>query len=157
MKITLICIGKTRDRNLVDGIEKYMSRISHYISFDFVTLPDWKTTSRLSETQQKEKEGAMILGALQDSDRVILLDERGTQMTSREFAQSIDRQMNAGLKRLVFIIGGPYGFSQEVYNRADAKLSLSKMTFSHEKVRLFFVEQIYRAMTILRGEPYHHD
>lgn len=99
----------------------------------------------------------MILGALQDSDRVILLDERGTQMTSREFAQSIDRQMNAGLKRLVFIIGGPYGFSQEVYNRADAKLSLSKMTFSHEMVRLFFVEQIYRAMTILRGEPYHHD
>lgn len=157
MKITLICIGKTRDRNLVDGIEKYMSRISHYISFDFVTLPDLKTTSRLSETQQKEKEGAMILGALQDSDRVILLDERGTQMTSREFAQSIDRQMNAGLKRLVFIIGGPYGFSQNVYNRADAKLSLSKMTFSHEMVRLFFVEQIYRAMTILRGEPYHHD
>ena len=101
--------------------------------------------------------GAMILGALQDSDRVILLDERGTQMTSREFAQSIDRQMNAGLKRLVFIIGGPYGFSQDVYNRADAKLSLSKMTFSHEMVRLFFVEQIYRAMTILRGEPYHHD
>ena len=101
MKITLICIGKTRDRNLVDGIEKYMSRISHYISFDFGTLPDLKTTSRLSETQQKEKEGAMILGALQDSDRVILLDERGTQMTSREFAQSIDRQMNAGLKRLV--------------------------------------------------------
>ena len=99
----------------------------------------------------------MSLGALQDSDRVILLDERGTQMTSREFAQSIDRQMNAGLKRLVFIIGGPYGFSQDVYNRADAKLSLSKMTFSHEMVRLFFVEQIYRAMTILRGEPYHHD
>lgn len=157
MKITLICIGKTRDKQLSESIGKYMSRLTHYINFEIMELPDLKIAAKLSEQQQKEKEGAMIIGALQPGDRVVLLDERGGQMTSREFAVEIDRRMTSGLKRLVFVVGGPYGFSQEVYGRADSKMSLSKMTFSHEMIRLFFVEQVYRAMTILRGEPYHHD
>lgn len=157
MKITLVCIGKTRDSNIAQSIAGYSSRLTHYINFEFIALPDLKSTSKLTEQQQKEKEGAMILSSIQPSDRVILLDERGRMLTSREFAVALDRQMGSGLKRLVFVIGGPYGFSQAVYDRADSKLSLSKMTFSHEMVRLFFVEQVYRAMTILRGEPYHHD
>lgn len=157
MKIVLLCIGRTRDALIEKATARYCERIPHYIPFDFVTLPDVKATAKLSESQQKEKEGMMMLGALQPGDVVVLLDERGREMTSREFSGAIEKRMNSGIKRLVFIIGGPYGFSQAVYNRADAKLSLSRMTFSHEMVRLFFVEQIYRAMTIMRGEPYHHD
>lgn len=157
MKIVLLCIGRTRDALIEKATARYCERIPHYIPFDFVTLPDVKATAKLSESQQKEKEGTMMLGALQPGDVVVLLDERGREMTSREFSWAIEKRMNSGIKRLVFIIGGPYGFSQAVYNRADAKLSLSRMTFSHEMVRLFFVEQIYRAMTIMRGEPYHHD
>lgn len=157
MKIVLLCIGRTRDALIEKATARYCERIPHYIPFDFVTLPDVKATAKLSESQQKEKEGMMMLGALQPGDVVVLLDERGREMTSREFSAAIEKRMNSGIKRLVFIIGGPYGFSQAVYNRADAKLSLSRMTFSHEMVRLFFVEQIYRAMTIMRGEPYHHD
>lgn len=157
MKIVLLCIGRTRDALIEKATARYCERIPHYIPFDFVTLPDVKATAKLSERQQKEKEGMMMLGALQPGDVVVLLDERGREMTSREFSGAIEKRMNSGIKRLVFIIGGPYGFSQAVYSRADAKLSLSRMTFSHEMVRLFFVEQIYRAMTIMRGEPYHHD
>lgn len=157
MKITLMCIGKTRDSLFTEGIKRYTDRISHYIGFEFACLPDVKGAGKISEQQQKEREGELMLSMLQPSDFVVLLDERGKILTSREFAQSIEQRMSSGLKRLVYVVGGPYGFSPEMYARANAKLSLSKMTFSHEMVRLFFVEQIYRAMTILRGEPYHHD
>lgn len=157
MKIEVIAIGRTQSKYLVEGIENYVDRIGHYVPFSLTVLPDLKSTKSLSEDQQKQREGQMMLDFFQTSDAVILLDERGKELTSREFATFIDRKMVSGLKRLVFVIGGPYGFSQEVYQRADGKISLSRMTFSHEMVRLFFVEQVYRAMTILRGEPYHHD
>lgn len=157
MKIEVIAIGRTQSKYLVEGIENYVDRIGHYVPFSLTVLPDLKSTKSLSEDQQKQREGQMMLDFFQTSDAVILLDERGKELTSREFAMFIDRKMVSGLKRLVFVIGGPYGFSQEVYQRADGKISLSRMTFSHEMVRLFFVEQVYRAMTILRGEPYHHD
>lgn len=157
MKIEVIAIGRTQSKYLVEGIENYVDRIGHYVPFSLTVLPDLKSTKSLSEDQQKQREGQMMLDFFQTSDAVILLDERGKELTSREFAAFIDRKMVSGLKRLVFVIGGPYGFSQEVYQRADGKISLSRMTFSHEMVRLFFVEQVYRAMTILRGEPYHHD
>lgn len=157
MKITLLCIGRTRDQLLDKAIQRYVDRIGHYVGFSFQMLPDLKSTARLSEAQQKEREGAMILGALQPGDHVVLLDERGKELTSRGFSEEIGRRMNSGLKRVVYVVGGPYGFSPEVYSRADSMMSLSRMTFSHEMVRLFFVEQIYRAMTIMRGEPYHHD
>lgn len=157
MKIILLCIGRTRDALIEKATARYCERIPHYIPFEFLTLPDVKATAKITESQQKEKEGAMMLGALQPGDVVVLLDERGRELTSREFSAAIEKRMNSGIKRLVFIIGGPYGFSPAVYARADEKLSLSRMTFSHEMVRLFFTEQIYRAMTIMRGEPYHHD
>lgn len=157
MKIEVIAIGRTQSKYLVEGIENYVDRIGHYVPFSLTVLPDLKSTKSLSEDQQKQREGQMMLDFFQTSDAVILLDERGKELTSREFAAFIDRKMVSGLKRLVFVIGGPYGFSQEVYQRADGKISLSRMTFSHEMVRLFFIEQVYRAMTILRGEPYHHD
>ncbi len=157
MKIALLCIGRTRDQLLEKAIQRYVDRLTHYVGFSIQALPDLKSTARLSEAQQKEREGAMILGALQPGDHVVLLDERGKDLTSRQFSAEIERRMNSGLKRVVYIVGGPYGFSEEVYRRADSMMSLSRMTFSHEMVRLFFVEQVYRAMTILRGEPYHHD
>lgn len=157
MKITILAIGKTQTDYLQRGIAGYMERLKHYLPTELIVLPDLKSTRGLSVGQQKTAEGQQILAALQPGDYVCLLDERGREMTSREFATEIDRRMTQGLKRLVYIIGGPYGFSDEVYQRANAKLSLSRMTFSHEMIRLFFVEQIYRAMTILRGEPYHHD
>lgn len=157
MKIQLLLIGNTSTPYLKEGIENYVKRIGHYVPFEVRTLPDVKAGKGMTEERQKEKEGAMILGSLQPGDLLVLLDERGKQMTSRGFAEWIDRKSVTVGKRLVFSIGGPYGFAQEVYDRADELLSLSKMTFSHEMVRLFFVEQIYRAMTILRGEPYHHD
>lgn len=157
MKISLITIGKTTDRNIADLIDRYSSRISHYIDFEIIALPDLRATRGLTESQQKVKEGATLLGTLKSSDRVVLLDERGEEFTSRSFAAKIQKRMTAADKRLVFVVGGPYGFSDDVYARADEMMSLSKMTFPHELVRLFFVEQVYRAMTILRGEPYHHD
>ena len=157
MKIILMAIGKTRSRLLADGVEEYSGRINRYLPFETFFLPDVRTTRTMTEPMQKELEGQMILERLQQSDYVMLLDERGVEMTSREFAGFVDKRMSSGLKRLVFVIGGPYGFSPAMYERADAKLSLSRMTFSHEMVRLFFTEQVYRAMTILRGEPYHHD
>ena len=157
MKIVLLAIGRTQSDYLVTGIDNYTKRINRYMPFELRLLPDVKSTKSLSEAQQKDAEGKMILSAFQPGDVAILLDERGRQYTSREFAEMIDRHALQSVKRLVFVIGGPYGFSKEVYDRADSLLSLSKMTFSHEMVRLFFTEQIYRAMTILRGEPYHHD
>ena len=157
MKISLLCIGRTRDALLEHAIERYVRRVSHYIGFQIVALPDLKASSKLTEASQKEREGEQILSWLEPSDHVVLLDERGRELTSREFASEIDKFALRGLKRMVFVVGGPYGFSPQVYQRANSKLSLSRMTFSHEMVRLFFVEQVYRACTILRGEPYHHD
>lgn len=157
MKISLLTIGKTTDRSVGELIDRYSARISHYIDFEIVTIPDLRSTRGLTESQQKAKEGTALLGALKTSDRVVLLDERGQEFSSRAFATNIQKRMTAADKRLVFAVGGPYGFSEEVYARADAMMSLSKMTFPHELARLFFVEQVYRAMTILRGEPYHHD
>lgn len=145
------------DAPLVQSVEKYVKRLVHYIPFQFITIPDIKTTRAKTEQRQKEAEGALILSSVDSRDFVILLDERGKEFTSREFASYIDKKTLSLPGNLVFVIGGPYGFSQDVYDRANDKVSLSKMTFSHEMVRLFFVEQLYRAMTILRGEPYHHD
>lgn len=157
MKITLLTIGKTGERSIADLISRYTERVSHYVDFELTCLPDLKSTRGLTEDQQKVKEGLMILSALKPSDRVVLLDEKGTEFTSRGFSEFIQKRMSAADKRLVFIVGGPYGFSGDVYSRADSLMSLSRMTFPHELVRVFFVEQIYRAMSILRGEPYHHD
>lgn len=156
MKILVLAVGKTTTPYIARAVEDYIGRIGHYVPVEMMCLPDRARRSESTDIQ-REREGEAILAALQPSDRVILLDERGVEFTSREFAAEIERRLNQGLKRMVFVIGGPYGFSRAVYDRADAKLSLSRMTFSHEMVRLFFVEQVYRAMTILRGEPYHHD
>ncbi len=157
MKITLLAIGKTNTQYLQDGIDIYTKRLGHYIPFELKILPDVKTTKALTPDKQKEMEGQIFLSAIGQGDWVTLLDERGKEFSSREFSTYLDKKMITIPKNLIFIIGGPYGFSQEMYNRANEKLSLSKMTFSHEMIRLFFVEQIYRAMTILKGEPYHHD
>lgn len=157
MKIILLCVGKTRDPLLSKAIDRYVDRLSHYVSFTMQILPDSKASAKGGEARQKEDEGAAMLAALQPGDHLVLLDERGAEMTSRRFAADVERRITCGLRRLVFVIGGPYGFSQAVYDRADSMLSLSRMTFSHEMVRLFFTEQLYRAMTIMRGEPYHHD
>ena len=156
MEISLIVIGKTNARYLQEGIDEYIKRLKHYIPYSISVLPDIKNTKKLTEEQQKEAEGKLMLDALKPGDCLVLLDERGKEFTSVAFADYLQRKMNAGLRRLVFVIGGPYGFSQSVYDRADEKISLSKMTFSHEMIRLFFTEQVYRAMTIQRGEPYHH-
>lgn len=156
MKILLLVIGKTDEDHLITGIKKYVGRIGHYATFEMKEIPDPRNRKSLSEEQQKKDEGLLLLSQLQPSDHVVLLDENGKQQTSLGFAESLEKQMAAGSKRLVFIIGGPYGFAQEVYDRSNAKLSLSSMTFSHQMVRLIFVEQLYRAFTILKGEPYHH-
>jgi 23S rRNA (pseudouridine1915-N3)-methyltransferase len=156
MKICLIVIGKTDEAYLQNGIEIYLKRIPHYIPFEMKTIPDLKNSKNLSEDQQKEKEGELILQQLNNSDDVLLLDETGMETTSVDFARFLEKKMGSGIKRLVFIIGGPYGFSESVYSRASGKVSLSRMTFSHQMVRLIFAEQLYRAMTILKGEPYHH-
>lgn len=156
MNIKLIAIGKTDNKNLQALIEDYKKRLGHYIRFEFEIIPDLKKVKHLSETQQKVKEGELILSKTEKSDTLILLDENGKQMDSVAFSGYLQKHMNSGLKTLVFVIGGPYGFSEEVYSRANGKLGLSKMTFSHQMVRLFFIEQLYRGFTILRNEPYHH-
>jgi len=156
MKIFLLVIGKTDETYLQKGIDIFLKRIPHYISFEMKVIPDLKNSKNLSEDQQKEKEGELIIQQLAPSDELILLDENGTETSSVEFARFLEKRMISGIKRLVFVIGGPYGFSTTVYSRANGKLSLSKMTFSHQMVRLIFAEQLYRAMTILKGEPYHH-
>ena len=157
MKILLLVVGKTTASYLNEGIKLYTERINRYVPFEIGILPDVKTTRATDPNRQKQAEGERILGELRPGDRLLLLDERGRQPTSRGFAELIERQMIAGDKRLIFVVGGPYGFSDEVYARADGKVSFSAMTFSHEMIRLFFVEQLYRAFTIIRGEPYHHD
>lgn len=157
MEITLLVIGKTTSRPLSELTDEYIRRAARYTPFEMRVLPDVRNARALTPQQRKQAEGKMILDSIQPSDFLMLLDERGKQFTSIAFAEMLQKRMASGLKRLVFLVGGPYGFSQEVYDRADAKISLSTMTFSHEMVRLFFAEQIYRAMTILRGEPYHHE
>lgn len=157
MKITLLVIGKTSSSYLRDGIDNYTRRIGYYVPFDLKILPDIKNTKSLTEERQKVLEGEAFMSIMRPGDYVVLLDERGREMTSRQFSDFISEKMTRLPGQLFFVIGGPYGFSEDMYRRANDKLSLSRMTFSHEMVRLFFVEQIYRAMTILRGEPYHHD
>lgn len=156
MKITLICIGKTDEDYLKNGVEKYLQRLRHYISFEMIVIPDIKKSKNLSQEQQKQKEAQLILKQLKNQDYVVLLDEKGNSYSSVGFSDFIQQRMNQGLSNLVFVIGGPYGFNQDLFNRANGMISLSKMTFSHQMVRLFFVEQIYRAFTIMKGEPYHH-
>ena len=157
MKIKLLAIGKTDDKNLQALIDSYQKRLKHYIQFQIEVIPDIKNAKNLSEQQQKDKEGALILKNLKTSDQLILLDEKGTAFRSVEFSQFLQKKMNTGLKQLVLVIGGPYGFSQAIYNKAQGKIALSKMTFSHQMIRLFAVEQLYRAFTILKNEPYHHE
>jgi 23S rRNA (pseudouridine1915-N3)-methyltransferase len=156
MNIKVLAIGRTDDKQLLQLIDQYVKRLSHYVKFDLEIIPDLKNTKNLSEAQQKEKEGELILKKLVPTDVLVLLDENGKQFSSVDFSNYLQKRMNAGSKTLVFVIGGPYGFSETVYAKAQGKISLSKMTFSHQMVRLFVVEQIYRAFTILRNEPYHH-
>ncbi|MCC8198617.1 MAG: 23S rRNA (pseudouridine(1915)-N(3))-methyltransferase RlmH [Tannerellaceae bacterium] len=157
MKITLLVIGKTDMTYFADAIQEYRKRLIHYIPFDMEVIPDLKQVKNLSEIQQKEKEGECILKALQPGDYCVLLDDKGKEFTSMQFAAYLEKKMHVVPKRLVFIIGGPYGFSDAVYKVASEKISLSRMTFSHQIVRLIFIEQVYRAMTILNNEPYHHE
>jgi 23S rRNA (pseudouridine1915-N3)-methyltransferase len=156
MQLTLMCIGKTGKAFLEEGEREYMKRLSHYVPFELLILPDIKQAKSLSEEQIKVKEGQQFLDKIQAQDTVILLDEKGKQFDSIGFSDFIQEQFNRGGKHLYFLVGGPYGFSDAIYQRANGKISLSKMTFSHQMIRLFFVEQLYRAMTILKGEPYHH-
>lgn len=156
MTITLLAIGKTDNSQLNSLIEDYTKRLGFYVKFKLEIIPDLKKVKNLSESQQKEKEGELILKQLSKSDTLILLDENGKQFTSVDFSSYLQKHMNSGIKNLILVIGGPYGFSEAIYKRAQGKISLSKMTFSHQMVRLFIIEQLYRGFTILRNEPYHH-
>ncbi len=156
MNIKLIAIGKTDNKNLQSLIEEYSKRLSFYIKFELDIILDIKNVKNLSESQQKEKEGELILSKLNATDQLILLDENGKKFSSIDFSSELQKKMNSGVKTLVFVIGGPYGFSESVYKNANGKISLSLMTFSHQMVRLFFIEQLYRGFTILNNEPYHH-
>ena len=156
MKTNLILVGKTASKHFQAGISDYAERISHYMPFDIVTIPELKNTKNLSEEQQKQAEGELILKQILPSDTVVLLDEHGKELRSVEYAQWLSQKQQTA-RRLIFVIGGPYGFSPDVYARANEKISLSKMTFSHQMVRLIFTEQLYRACTIIKGEPYHHE
>lgn len=156
MTIKLLAIGKTDSQELQVLIASYENRLKHYVKFELEIVPDIKNSKNLSESQQKEKEGKQILKKITATDVLVLLDEKGKQSSSVDFSKFLQKKMNSGIKQLVFVIGGPYGFSEEVYQKAQGKISLSAMTFSHQMVRLFFVEQLYRAFTILRNEPYHH-
>lgn len=156
MQFVFLVVGKTNEKYLTQGIAEYHKRLQKYISFKEEVIPELKRQKGLSELELKTKEGQEILSRLKTSDLVTLLDENGKSFSSVQFAQHLQKRMNAGYKRIVFVVGGPYGFSDEVYSRANEKIALSKMTFSHQMVRLFFTEQIYRAFTILRNEPYHH-
>jgi len=157
MKIYLLTVGKTDIGWVREGLETYSSRLSHYVPFSVCEIPELKNTSALTRTQIKEREGELILKAIKPTDRVILLDERGKEYRSVEFAEEIRRLSLAGGKDIVFVIGGAYGFSEAVYARSVGKISLSRMTFSHQMVRTIFAEQLYRAFTIIKGEPYHHE
>lgn len=156
MNIKLIAIGKTDNKNLQALIDEYTKRLGFYIKFDLDIIPDIKNVKNLSESEQKMKEGQLILSKLAPTDQLILLDENGKEFNSVGFSDFLQKKMNSGIKTLVFVIGGPYGFSEEVYQKAQGKVALSQMTFSHQMVRLFVIEQIYRGFTILNNEPYHH-
>jgi len=157
VKILLLTIGNTDKKYMKEGIDDYVKRLSFYIPFETRVIPDLKNRNNLSVELQKEKEGQLILNLIIPGDFMILLDERGSEFSSLEFSKWIEKKMISGIRQLVFVIGGPYGFSKMVYQRADFKISLSQLTFSHQMVRLVFVEQIYRAMTIIKNEPYHHE
>lgn len=157
MKIELAVIGKTSIGYLKQGIDEYIKRLKHYVPFEIKYIDDTKNTKNISEDQQKRTEGAKILSLLDKSDFVVLLDEHGKEYTSMQYSSYIQKRMLSGAKKVVFVIGGPYGFSQEVYDRANDKISFSKMTFNHEMIRLIFTEQLYRAYTIINHEPYHHE
>ena len=157
MKISLITVGKTDVKWVREGLDLYVSRLSHYVPFTLDEIPELKNAASLSRSQVKETEGELVLRRIKDADVVILLDERGREMRSVELAAFLEEKISRGGRDLVFVIGGAYGFSDRVYGRADAKLSLSRMTFSHQMVRTIFAEQLYRAFTIIKGEPYHHE
>lgn len=157
MKISLLVIGKTDAGYFSQGIQEYENRLKHYLPFEMQVIPDIKNVKNLSEEQQKEREGEFILKNLLAGDYLVLLDERGKDFSSLQFASYIEKKTHTISKRLIFVIGGPYGFSKAIYDKAAEKISLSKMTFSHQMIRLVFVEQLYRAMTILNNEPYHHE
>ena len=156
MKVKLLMVGKTAHDYLIKAFDDYQQRIIHYLPYESKVIPDLKNTKKLTTEQIKLKEGELILNQIQKSDFVVLLDEKGKEFSSVGFARWIEKQMISGLKNMVFVIGGAYGFSDSVYERSNLKVSLSKMTFSHQMVRIIFIEQLYRAMTILKGEPYHH-
>ena len=157
MKITLLIVGKTEEAYLKEGIDKYLKRLKHYTKIEITEIAELKNTKALTQEQQKTKEAELILKKITPLDHVILLDEKGMELSSTQFAAWIDKKAIGSVANLVFIVGGPYGFDQSVYQRANDKLSLSRMTFSHQMVRLFFAEQLYRAFTIIKGEPYHHE
>jgi 23S rRNA (pseudouridine1915-N3)-methyltransferase len=157
MKMTLLTVGKSTNSHLIKLQEEYQNRLKFYIPFEMTVVPELKNTKNLSINEQQEKEADLILKQLETSDEVVLLDEKGKQFTSVGFSEFISKKMLASHKRMVFVVGGPYGFSERVYQRANGKVSLSAMTFSHQMIRVIFVEQLYRAMTILKGEPYHHE
>jgi 23S rRNA (pseudouridine1915-N3)-methyltransferase len=156
MNIKLIAIGKTDHQAIKELQDLYSKRLGYYVNFTQVMIPDIKNTKKLSEDQQKVREGELILKEVQPTDKMVLLDEKGREFTSEQFSDYLQKEMNSGLKQLVFVIGGPYGFSEDVYKKAMGRIALSKMTFSHQMIRAFFTEQLYRAFTILRNEPYHH-
>lgn len=157
MRITLLVVGRTTDKHIIALVEDYLVRLKHYVPTDIDVIPELKQTKSLSQDEQKQREGQLILDKIQPGDCVVLLDEHGTERRSIEFAQWLQKKMSSGTKRLLFIVGGPYGFSPEVYSKAHEKVSLSQMTLSHQMIRLLFIEQIYRGMTIIKGEPYHHE
>lgn len=157
MKICLLVVGRTVEKYFITAIEEYVERTRHYIPFEMEVIPELKNTKSLSESQQKEREADLLLRAFQPGDFIVLLDEHGKEFRSTEFALWIDKKMQQVPRRLVFVIGGPYGFAPRVYEAASDKISLSRMTFSHQMVRLIFVEQLYRTMSILNGSPYHHE
>jgi len=157
MKIILLTVGKTTNANLLKLQEEYQNRLKYYITYEYLTVPELKNTKNLSINEQLEKEADLILKQLEPTDDIILLDEKGKQFTSIGFSELIEKKMLSSIKRTVFVVGGPYGFSERIYKRSNGMISMSLMTFSHQMIRLIFVEQLYRAMTILKGEPYHHE
>lgn len=157
MNIKLIVVGKNEQKYLKEALDIYIKRLTHYINFEIVVLPDVKNAKNMSVSELKDKEAELILKHSAKADKVVLLDEKGKEFSSVEFSKYIEKQMNASLKTLAFVVGGAFGFSEKVYSQAGEKLSISKMTFSHQMIRLLFVEQLYRAFTIIKGEPYHNE
>ncbi len=156
MRLTLLCISKTTEKYLLEGMAIYENRLQHYCKFQRIEIPDLKNSKNLSFDQQKQKEAELILAKISNTDFVVLLDENGKEFSSVQFSNELNKWMNQSITSVVFVIGGPYGFDKSVYDRANLKISLSRLTFSHQMVRLFFTEQLYRALSILKGEPYHH-